>query len=148
MNLAIIKGNLTRDPELKYTPKGTAVCKCSVAVNEVWKTEAGEKQERVHFFDLEAWGRTAETIAQYFTKGKPILIQGKLKQDTWDDRETGQKRSKVKITIDSFEFCGDTKAGSEGGDRRVPQRGQRAAESAQPDADYEQAQPDSDDAPF
>lgn len=148
MNLAIIKGNLTRDPELKYTPKGTAVCKCAVAVNEVWKNEAGDKHERVHFFDIEAWGRTAETIAQYFTKGKPILVQGKLKQDTWDDKETGQKRSKVKITVDSFEFCGDTKAGSEGGQRRpAPQRGQRASESAQPDADYDGGQPE-EDVPF
>lgn len=150
MNIAIIRGNLTRDPELRYTPKGTAVCGGAVAVNEKWKNEAGEVQEKVYFFDFEAWGRTGETIAQYFVKGKPILIQGKLKQDTWQDKETGQNRSKIKITVERFEFCGDSKGASEGGERRAPapRRGQKAAEAAQPDADYDGGQPEGEDLPF
>lgn len=127
MNLVIVKGNLTRDPELRYTPKGTAICTIGIAVNEVWNNEAGEKQERVHFFDVDAWGKRAETVAQYFYKGKPILVTGKLKQESWDDKETGQKRYKIKITMDSFDFCGDSKAG----DQR-----QQTGEGAQPDASY------------
>src|SRR6478609_7040772 len=105
MNIVIIRGNLTRDPELRFTPKGTAVCGCAVAVNETWTDAEGQKHENVHFFDFDAWGRTAETIGQYFRKGKPILIQGKLKQESWDDKQTGQKRTKIKITVERFEFC-------------------------------------------
>jgi single-strand DNA-binding protein len=141
MNLVIIKGNLTRDPELRYTPNGTAISNLGVAVNESWTNDQGEKQERVHFFDVDAWGKRAEVIAQYFHKGKPILVQGRLKQESWTDKETGQKRYKVKITMDSFEFCGDTKAGD--------QRGQGRAEAAQPDASYDAPQEDpNEDAPF
>jgi single-strand DNA-binding protein len=143
MNIAIVKGNLTRDPELKYTPKGTAVCSLSIAVNEVWNDDQGQKREKVHFFDVTAWGKRAETVNQYFHKGKPILVTGRLQQESWDEKETGQKRSKVKIVMDSFDFCGDTKAG----DQR-----QRGGESAQPDADYDQPQDDApidgQDAPF
>lgn len=137
MNIAIVKGNLTRDPELKYTPKGTAICNISIAVNEVWYNEAKEKQEKVHFFEVTAWGNRAETISKYFHKGKPILVTGKLQQESWDDKETGQKRSKVKIVMDSFDFCGDTKAGD--------QRPRGGAEAVQPDGNYEEPQQDGDD---
>lgn len=127
MNLVVIKGNLTRDPELRYTPKGTAIANISIAVNEVWYNEQKEKQEKVHFFEVDCWGNRAETVAQYFHKGKPILVTGKLKLEQWDDKETGQKRSKVKIVMDAFDFCGDTKAG----DQRT-----KTGEGAQPDANY------------
>lgn len=137
MNIAIVKGNLTRDPELKYTPKGTAVCSLSIAVNEVWNDDQGQKREKVHFFDITAWGKRAETVNQYFHKGKPILVTGKLQQESWDDKETGQKRSKVKIVMDSFDFCGDTKAGD--------QRSRGGAEAAQPDGNYEESQQDGGD---
>lgn len=109
MNLVIIRGNLTRDPELRFLPKGTAIAAFGVAVNRKWTNDAGEKQEEVTFLDVDAWGKTAETIAQWFRKGSPILITGRLKQETWDDKQTGQKRSKVKIVLDRFEFCGETK---------------------------------------
>lgn len=140
MNLVIIKGNLTRDPELRYTPNGTPIAACSVAVNEVWTDQQGEKQERVNFFDVDFWGKTAETVSQYFAKGKPILVQGRLKQETWEDKQTKQKRSKIKITADRFEFCGDTKAGT--------QRSAPPGEGAQPDGNSEAPQPDADDVPF
>lgn len=135
MNLVIVKGNLTRDPEMRYTPKGAAITNISIAVNEVWTDDQGEKHEKVHFFDVDVWGKRAEVVAQYFYKGKPILITGKLKQETWDDKETGKPRSKIKIVMDSFDFCGDAKAG----DQR-----QRGGEGAQPDASYDEPQ---DDAP-
>jgi len=109
MNLVIIKGNVTRDPEMRYLPNGTAVCDLGVAVNRTWIDQNGEKKEEVNFFDCQAWAKTAEIIAQYFKKGKPILVQGRLKQDTWEDKKTGDKRSKVRIVVDRFEFCGDTK---------------------------------------
>lgn len=150
MNLVIIKGNLTRDPELRYTPNGTAIATIGVAVNESWTNDQGEKQERVHFFDVDAWGKRAEVIAQYFHKGKPILVQGKLKQESWTDKESGQKRYKIKITMDSFEFCGGDR--QEGGDQprrsAPPRRGQAAAEAPQDDGQYEAAQPDGEDVPF
>jgi single-strand DNA-binding protein len=141
MNIVIIKGNLTRDPEMRYTPKGTAIASFGIAVNEVWKNEAGEKMEKVHFFDIDCWGRMAENVAQYFYKGKPILVTGKLQLNSWDDKETGQKKSKVKIVMERFDFCGDTKAGD-----------QRSAggTGAQPSANYDggDADPKTDDVPF
>jgi len=138
MNLVVIKGNLTRDPEMRYTPKGTAIANISIAVNEVWNDDQGEKHEKVHFFDVDVWGKRAEVVSQYFYKGKPILVTGKLKQETWDDKETGKPRSKIKIVMDSFDFCGDTKAG----DQR-----QRNGEGSQPDGNYDAPQEDPTDRP-
>jgi len=109
MNICIIKGHTTRDVEIRYLPNGTAIGSFGIAVNRKWKSESGEQKEEVSFFDVDAWGKTAETIAQWFRKGSPILITGRLKQETWDDKQTGQKRSKVKIVLDRFEFCGETK---------------------------------------
>lgn len=105
-NRTILAGNTTRDPELRVTPKGTAICQFSLAVNRQWKNEAGEKQEEVSFIDCEAWGKTGETIAKYFTKGKPIMVEGRLKQDTWEDKNTKEKRSKLKVVVDQFMFVG------------------------------------------
>ncbi len=113
-NRVIIAGNLTRDPELKYTPKGTAVCKIGLAVNRVYSTESGEKKEEVTFIDVEAWGRQGETLAQYMKKGRPLLVEGRLKLDTWEDKNTKQKQSKLKVVLESFSFI-DSRAGGEGG---------------------------------
>src|SRR5580692_676056 len=112
MNICIFKGNLTKDPELRYTPKGAAVASCDIAVNRVWHNEAGEKMEEVSFFNCTAFTKTAETIAQYFKKGSPILLTCRAKQETWDDKTTGQKRHAIKFIIDRFEFCGGTKEDS------------------------------------
>jgi single-strand DNA-binding protein len=109
MNICIIKGHTTRDVEIRYLPNGTAIGSFGVAVNRKWKDPDGNQKEEVSFFDVEAWGKTAETVAQWFRKGSPILITGRLKQETWDDKQTGQKRSKVKIVLSQFDFCGDTK---------------------------------------
>src|SRR3989442_6983507 len=93
-NKVILMGNLTRDPELRYTPKGTAVAKLGLAVNRAWKKETGETKEDVLFIDIEAFSRQAETIGQYLKKGSPVLVEGRLRLDTLDDKQTNPKRFK------------------------------------------------------
>jgi len=105
-NKVILMGNLTRDPELRFTPKGTAVAKLGLAVNRVWKTETGETKEEVLFIDVEAFSRQAETIGQYLKKGSPILVEGHLRLDTWDDKQTNQKRSKILVMAENVKFLG------------------------------------------
>lgn len=124
MNLVAIKGNLSRDPEQRFTPQGTSTCSFDVAVNRKWNDRDGQLKEEVGFFRCEAWGKTSETICEYFKKGRPILVQGRLKQDQWEDKATGAKRSTIKIVVDHFDFCGESKAdGSrpEAGPRSVPE---------------------------
>lgn len=106
LNRVFLMGNITRDPELKHTPKGTAVASFGLAINRNFTVE-GEKREETTFVDIEAWGRTAEVICEYFKKGKPIFIEGRLKLDQWE--KDGQKRSKLSVTVDSFEFVSDGK---------------------------------------
>jgi single-strand DNA-binding protein len=116
LNKVLLMGNLTRDPEIKYTPKGTAIANFGIAVNRVYSSgEGGEKKEEVTFIDIEAWGRTAEVIGEYFKKGKPIFIEGRLKLDQWDDKQTGKKMSKLRVVADSFEFLGTREGGGAGG---------------------------------
>lgn len=103
-NSVTLVGNLTRDPELRFTPKGAAVAKLGLAVNRTWTTEGGEKKEEVSFIDCEAWGKTAENIAQYHKKGSPIMLQGRLKMDTWDDKQTGQKKSRLMVVVETAVF--------------------------------------------
>jgi len=109
-NKVIIAGNLTRDPELRYTPKGTAVARIGLAVNRVYTTETGEKKEEVTFIDVDAFGRQAEVIGQYMKKGRPLLVEGRLKLDSWEDKNTKQKQSKLKVVLESFSFI-DSKGG-------------------------------------
>jgi single-strand DNA-binding protein len=115
LNKVMLMGNLTRDPEIKYTPKGTAIANFGMAINRNYSTEGGEKREEVTFIDIEAFGRTAEIIGEYFKKGRPIFIEGRLKLDTWDDKQTGQKKSKLRVVADSFEFLGSREGGPGGG---------------------------------
>ena len=111
LNKVQIAGNLTRDPELRYTPNNTAVCSFSIATNRKWKSAAGEQQEEVTFIDCDAWGKTAEVINEHLRKGRPIFIEGRLKLDQWDDKDGG-KRSKMKVVVDSFQFV-DSKPGGQ-----------------------------------
>lgn len=135
-NKVIIAGHLTRDPEVKYLNSGSAICNFSVAVSEKWKDKtSGEMKESVAFIDCDAWGKTAEIIGQHFQKGKAILVEGRLKQENWDDKETGKKRSKLKVTVDSFQFLGGGKG--EGG-------GQSQGDYQKADADV----PAGDEVPF
>jgi len=117
-NKVILMGNLTRDPELRYTPKGTPIAKVGLAVNRVWRTEAGEQREEVTFVDVDIFGRTAENVGQYMRKGRPLLVEGRLKLDQWDDKNTGQKRSRLGVVAESVQFLGgrdDRPAGGGGG---------------------------------
>ena len=94
-NKVMIIGNLTRDPEIKYTPKGTAIADIGLAVNRNYTTDSGEKREEVTFIDVTLWGRVAEIVGEYCKKGRPLFVEGRLQLDSWDDKATGQKRSKL-----------------------------------------------------
>ena len=156
-NKVILVGNLTRDPELRYTPKGTAIAKIGVAVNRVWTNEAGEKKEEVTFVDVDVFGRTAENVGQYMRKGRPILIEGRLRLDQWDDKQTGQKKSRLGVVAETVQFLGSptgvAPAGGDGG--TPPSRPARPAPapSAPPPAPAPESvegdgPPESDDVPF
>lgn len=110
MNIVILKGNITRDVELKHTPSGVPVAEIGIAINKVWHTDSGERKEKVSFHDCRAWRSTAENIAKHFSKGKPILIEGELTQEEWEDKETGKKRRKTLVIINRFHFAGDVRA--------------------------------------
>ncbi|MBQ3452785.1 single-stranded DNA-binding protein [Candidatus Saccharibacteria bacterium] len=103
---AIITGNLTRDPELRTTSNGANVCSFSVAVNRVYKDASGEQKEAVSYIDCSAWSRLGEMIAQYAKKGTGVLVSGRLDQRSWEDKETHQKRSRVEIVVEDFNFIG------------------------------------------
>ncbi len=104
-NKVILMGNLTRDPELRVTPKGTAVCQIGVAVNQTYKDKDGNSREETTFVDVDVFGRQAEVIAKYMSKGRPILVEGRLKLDSWETKE-GDKRSKLKVVLENFQFVG------------------------------------------
>ncbi|MSU57691.1 MAG: single-stranded DNA-binding protein [Pedosphaera sp.] len=148
-NKVILAGNLTRDPELRYTPKGTAIAKIGLAVNRTWTGEDGVKKEEVSFIDVEAWGRQGEVIAQYMKKGRPLLIEGRLKLDTWEDKNTKQKVSKLKVVLESFSFI-DSKGGDGGGGSAPAPSRPAATPSAAPAAEPVEGDgpPESDDVPF
>lgn len=101
---AIIMGNLTRDPEMRITPNGASVCSFAVAVNRTYRDGTGNNVEQVSFLDCSAWGKLGETIAQYAKKGSGVLISGRLEQRSWEDKATGQKRSRVEIVVEDFNF--------------------------------------------
>ena len=111
----MLMGNLTRDPELKYTPKGTAIADFGLAINRNWKTETGEKKEETTFVGCSAFGRVAEIIGQYCKKGNPIYVEGRLTQETWDDKTSGEKKSKTKVTVENIQLLGGKSGGAESG---------------------------------
>jgi len=122
LNRVFLMGNLTRDPELRYTPNNTAIVRIGVAVNRRWRNQAGEDQEETTFVDCDAFGRTAEVISQYLKKGRPIFIDGRLRLDQWQDKE-GNNRSKMLVVIENFQFV-DSRG--EGGDSGGPPAGGNA----------------------
>jgi single-strand DNA-binding protein len=156
-NKVILAGNLTRDPELRYTPKGTAIARIGMAINRTWKTETGETKEEVTFVDVDAFGRQAEVIAQYMRKGRPFLVEGRLKLDQWEDKNTHQKQSKLHVVLESFSFI-DSRGGGDGGAAPEPARPRPptapappaapAAGSAPEPAEPEGPPAEEDDVPF
>ncbi len=111
LNKVMLMGNLTRDPELRVTPKGTPICQFALAINRKFKMDSGESREEVIFVEVEAWGKQGETIAKYVTKGRPLFVEGRLRLDQWEDKNTKEKRSRMKVVLEQFEFLGDGRAG-------------------------------------
>lgn len=109
VNKVFLLGNLTRDPELRYTPSGAAVAELGIAVNRSYTTKDGERREEVTFVDVTVWNRTAENCCQYLKKGRPVHVEGFLKLDTWDDKTSGEKRSKLKVEADNVQFLGSAR---------------------------------------
>jgi len=105
-NKVYLMGNLTRDPEMRVTPKGTAICQFGLAISRSWKDESGQTREETAFVDIEAWGKQGEVISKYCTKGRPLFVEGRLKFDQWEDKTSGQKRSKLKVVLENFQFIG------------------------------------------
>jgi single-strand DNA-binding protein len=150
-NKVILAGNLTRDPELRYTPKGTAIARLGLAINRSWRTETGETREETTFVDIDAFGKQAEVIGQYFKKGRPILIEGRLKYDTWEDKQSGQKRSKLSVVLEGFQFMDSQRGGGDGPSPSAPSQPSQPASRGQvsaPAADADAPPPDEDDVPF
>jgi len=147
-NKVILLGNLTRDPEVRYTPKGSAVCDLGIAVNRQYTLDSGEKREEVTFVDVVLWSRLAEIAGEYLKKGRPVFIEGRLQLDTWDDKQSGQKRSKLRVIGETMQLLGGRPpgagGGSEGGEEARASRGKATSSPPKPAA----AEPDDDEIPF
>jgi single-strand DNA-binding protein len=148
-NKVILLGNLTRDPEVRYTPKGSAVCDLGIAVNRVYTTEGGERREEVTFVDVVLWARLAEIAGEYLKKGRPVFIEGRLQMDSWDDKQTGQKRTKLRVVGESMQLLGGRPGGTAGDtpeeDRTATSGG---GKTAAPPKSAKSAEPDDDEIPF
>jgi len=162
LNKVMLIGNLTRDPDVRYTPKGTAVADIGMAINRYYSADSGERREETTFVDVTLWGRQAEVAGQYLKKGRPVYIEGRLQLDSWDDKTTGQKRTKLKVVGEQMQLLGSREGGGGGsGDEGYsssgggggggyerqdtpPPRPQRQTPS---DPDLE-ADPEEDDIPF
>jgi single-strand DNA-binding protein len=112
LNKVFLYGNLTRDPELKALPSGSQVANFGIATNRTFKDKAGARQEAIEFHNIVAFGRTAEVIAQYMKKGRPIFVEGRIQTRSWDDKESGKKNYRTEIVVDNFQFGADSKAGA------------------------------------
>lgn len=120
LNKVMLIGNLTRDPEVRFTPKGSAVCDLGIAVNRTYVTDSGEKMQETTYVDVVVWSHLAELAGKYLRKGRAVFIEGRLQMDTWEDKATGQKRSKIRVVADNLQFL-DSKR--EGGEEGGPQSG-------------------------
>jgi single-strand DNA-binding protein len=153
LNKVMLMGNLTRDPEVRYTPKGTAVAELGLAINRVYTADNNEKREETTFVDVTLWGRTAEIAGEYLKKGRPVFIEGRLQLDTWDDKQTGQKRSKLKVVGEAMQLMGSRGGGGEGGGGEpsgpssAPSRPAPSQSKPKPPTDPD-LEPEEDDIPF
>jgi len=171
LNKVQLMGNITRDPEVRYTPKGTAVTDISLAINRNYTGDDGQRHEETTFVDITFWGRQAEVIGEYMKKGRPLYVEGRLQLDTWEDKTTGQQRSRLKVVGENFQFLGSREDGGGGGGPRGgggggassshdeyheprsaegsrPQSAPRQAAAAPPPRDYDRPIEDDDDIPF
>lgn len=124
-NKVILMGNLTRDPETRVTPNGTTICKIGMAINRKWKDTNGVAKEEATYIDCDAFGRTAEILAKWTSKGNPVMVEGRLRNDQWDDKKTGEKRSKTSVTIESVQLISTPSDARHGQTDTLP--GQNAA---------------------
>ena len=154
-NKVFLLGNLTRDPEVRYTPKGSAVADLGIAVNRQYTLDTGEKREEVTFVDVTFWGRTAEVAGEYLKKGRSVFIEGRLQLDTWDDKQSGQKRSKLKVIGEMMQMLGGRPGGGGGGAGDEGGSGEASPHSAKPSGGSKNApknapssEPDDDEIPF
>ena len=148
-NKVILLGNLTRDPEVRYTPKGTAVTELGMAVNRVYTAENGEKREETTFVDVTLWGRTAEIAGEYLKKGRPVFIEGRLQLDTWDDKQSGQKRSKLRVVGEGLQLLGGRPGGGGGSGGGDEEGGSRSSSRpAPPPKASVPSEADDDEIPF
>lgn len=154
-NHVTLVGNLCRDPELRYTPKGTAIAKISIACNRQWTTESGEKKEAVTFINIDVWGRTAENLAQYKRKGEPLLIEGRIESESWDDKQTNEKKFRTYVVAEKVIYLYSAR-GSQAGDEAAPARreaaqtgrGWQTRQTAPSEPLEGDGPPESDDVPF
>ncbi len=114
LNKVMLMGNLTRDPELRYTPKGQAVTDVGLAVNRKYKVE-NELREEVTFVDVTFWGKQAEVVCQWMKKGRPLYVEGRLQMDSWDDKQTGKKMYRMRVVGEDFQFLGGKDSGGDRG---------------------------------
>lgn len=157
VNKVMLLGNVTRDLELRYTPKGTAVTDLGLAVNRIRTGDNGERIEEVTYVDVTLWGRTAEIAGQYLQKGRPVFIEGRLQLDSWDDKTTGQKRSKLRVIGENLQLLpsGGGSSGGGGGGGQSNHQSNRTSDSvsdaprgAEPAEEYNSGGDDEDDIPF
>lgn len=123
----IVAGNVTRDPEMRATPSGAQACNFTIAVNRVFRGGDGEQQEQTSFIDCVAWGRSGETISQYVKKGSGLIVSGRIEQRSWEDKTSGQRRSRTEIVVDDFSFVGGSDGGRGGGSSYSPKTDTKAA---------------------
>jgi single-strand DNA-binding protein len=140
LNRVLLIGNLTRDPEVRYTPKGTAVAELGIAVNRVYSGEDGEKKEETTFVDVTLWARQAEVAGQYLKKGRPVFIEGRLQLDTWDDKVSGQKRSRLRVVGENIQLLGVRQEGdaAAGEASSTTARGRSSKKASVPNKDLRQ----------
>jgi single-strand DNA-binding protein len=147
-NKVILLGNLTRDPEVRYTPKGTAVTDLGLAVNRTYTADNGEKREEVTFVDVTFWGRTAEVAGEYLKKGRPVFVEGRLQLDSWDDKTSGQKRTKLKVIGENMQMLGAPRGGGSGGGDEESSGASRPSSRPAPPPKATPSAPDDDEIPF
>ncbi len=151
-NKVMLMGNLTRDPEIRYTPKGTAVAEIGLAINRYFSGENGEKREETTFVDVTLWGRTAEIAGEYLKKGRPVFIEGRLQLDSWEDKQSGQKRSKLRVVGEGMQLIGSRggAGGAEDSDEAPRARASSGGgtRSSAPPKNAPPSEPDDDEIPF
>jgi len=143
LNKVFIIGNLTRDPELRVTPKGNSIAAFGIAINRQTKDDAGNTRDETTFVDIEAWGKQADLVAKYLARGAPAMIEGRLKLDEWTDKTSGAKRSRLKVVLENVQFLGSKRDGAPAEMRDGEQRQERPAKPT-PEA----TPPLEDDVPF